>query len=158
MTFGALTKSHKHAVLEAAESVGDTLALLTWFVFGSVLLSNPVRELNASMLTYAILSLTLIRMVPVFICVSGLGLKQESKLFLGWFGPRGLASLVFAMMLRHGEGFPHADTLITVVSWTIFLSIIAHGLSANPFAKIYGKDLSAAGDSIEVLDSDTETS
>jgi len=144
MTFGALTKSHKHAVLEAAESVGDTLALLTWFVFGAVLLSVPLRELNANMLVYAILSLTVIRMVPVLVSVMGLGLKLETKLFLGWFGPRGLASLVFAMMMRHEHALPHANMLMTIVSWTIFISIIAHGVSANPLAKLYAEDLGAS--------------
>jgi NhaP-type Na+/H+ or K+/H+ antiporter len=86
--------------------------------------------------TYAILSLTVIRMAPVFLGLSGLGMQWDTKLFLGWFGPRGLASIVFIVMVKQA-GVAGADTLIEAVTWTVLLSVIAHGITANPLAKVY---------------------
>ena len=69
--------------------------------------------------------------------VAGLGLRTDTKLFIGWFGPRGLASIVFAVMVG-GEGLPGGDVVVATASWTILFSVIAHGLSANPLASVYG--------------------
>lgn len=144
MTFGALTHSHKRALLEAAEGTGDTLAMLTWFAYGTLLFLAPFNILNWRVLTYAVASLTIVRMLPVFLCVAGLGLRTDTKLFMGWFGPRGLASIVFAVMVA-GEQLPGGDILIATTAWTILLSIIAHGLSANPLAVAYSKRLGGSG-------------
>jgi NhaP-type Na+/H+ or K+/H+ antiporter len=95
---------------------------------------------------YAVLSLTLIRMVPVFLCVGGLGLRWDTKLFLGWFGPRGLASIVFVVMVSAAK-LPGNDLLISTVVWTILLSVAGHGLTANPLAKVYGDRVKARGGS-----------
>ena len=70
--------------------------------------------------------------------VVGLGLKSDAKLFLGWFGPRGLASIVFAIIVLDAK-LPGGDTLAVVVACTIILSILAHGLTAIPFATAFGK-------------------
>ena len=81
-------------------------------------------------------SLTIIRMLPVFVCVAGRGLRTDTKLFLGWFGPRGLASIVFAVMVIDHH-LPNGDILVATTGWTILLSVLAHGLSANPLATAY---------------------
>lgn len=143
MVFGAITKEHKQAVLEAAEGTGDTLALLTWFAFGTLLFALPAPEFDWRFIAYAIASLTFVRMLPVFLCVTGQKLRTDTKLFVGWFGPRGLASIVFAVMVLD-EHLPAGDVLVATTSWTILLSIIAHGLSANPFASAYSKRLGEA--------------
>jgi NhaP-type Na+/H+ or K+/H+ antiporter len=81
---------------------------------------------------YAVLSLTLIRMVPVFLSLTGMHMRTDEKLFMGWFGPRGLASIVFVVIVLH-ENLPGADTISMTVVSTIILSVVFHGISANPF-------------------------
>ena len=119
--------------LRAAEGTGDTLALITWVIFGSAVVGQALGHFNWLILLYAVLSLTLIRMLPVFIALAGSGINTEGKLFIGWFGPRGLASIVFAVIVVSSE-LPSAETgpvAMTIVC-TVLLSILAHGITANP--------------------------
>jgi NhaP-type Na+/H+ or K+/H+ antiporter len=93
------------------------------------------------MLVYALLSLTVIRILPVYLSLSGTGESAASKLFLGflgWFGPRGLASIVFAIIVIN-KGVPEGKFIAMVVVLTVFLSLVAHGVSANPLAKLLGQ-------------------
>lgn len=143
MTFGAIIRQHKEAVLESSEGTGDALALLTWFTFGTLLFVPPFMNLDWRVFTYAAASLTVIRMVPVFLSVAGLGLRTDTKLFVGWFGPRGLASIVFAVMVL-GENLPGGDTVVATTACTILLSVVAHGLSAIPLATSYSKRVGTA--------------
>ena len=87
-------------------------------------------------LLYAVLSLTVIRVVPIFVSLTGLGLDWQTKLFLGWFGPRGLASIVFVIIFVQAS-LPGVEVIVMTVSVTVVLSVFAHGVSANPLAKIY---------------------
>ena len=144
MTFGAFTRDHKRGVLEAAEGSGDAMALLTWFVFGAVLFALPLKAPDWRVVGYAVASLTVIRMLPVFLCIGGLRLRTDTKLFLGWFGPRGLASIVFAVMVMDSR-LPGGNTLAATAAWTIVLSVLAHGLSANPLARRYGARVGDSG-------------
>jgi len=83
---------------------------------------------------YAAASLTLLRMLPVWLSLFGTGLKLELKLFIGWFGPRGLASIVFAVMVLQNEpALLGQRPIIATVLCTIILSVILHGLTANPW-------------------------
>jgi len=134
---GALMREHKKDLLRAAEGTGDTLALLTWVTFGAVVASSAIEYFAWDALVYAILSLTIIRMLPVFLVLTRMGLSVSDKLFLGWFGPRGLASIVFIVIVLN-ENLPGGETLKQTVVWTVILSIIAHGLTANPLAALYG--------------------
>jgi NhaP-type Na+/H+ or K+/H+ antiporter len=90
------------------------------------------------MLVYALLSLTVIRMLPIYLSLTGTGERTGAKLFLGWFGPRGLASIVFVLIVVN-EGVPEAGFLAMVVVLTVFFSLIAHGISANPLARRIGR-------------------
>ena len=87
LLFGARLKNHREAFLRAAEGTGDTFALLTWVIFGGAVVGKAFQYFSWSIFLYAILSLTLIRMVPVFVSLTGLGMSAEGKLFMGWFGP-----------------------------------------------------------------------
>jgi len=87
---------------------------------------------------YAILSLTLVRMVPVALACWGAGLDRKTVLFVGWFGPRGLASLVFALLALEDLGTA-ADDVVAIIGVTVLSSVLAHGLSASPLAARYGK-------------------
>ena len=138
MIFGAFTKEHKHAVLEAAEGTGDVLALITWFAFGTLLFLPPYDHFDWQIFAYAAASLTIVRMLPVFLSVTGQKLRTDTKLFLGWFGPRGLASIVFAVMVAD-ENLPGGTILATTAAWTILISVVVHGLTANPLANAYSR-------------------
>ena len=90
------------------------------------------------MVVYAVLSLTVIRMLPIYLSLAGTGESTASKLFLGWFGPRGLASIVFAIIVVN-RGVPEGKFLAMVVVLTVFFSLVAHGVSANPLARLLAK-------------------
>jgi NhaP-type Na+/H+ or K+/H+ antiporter len=141
--FGALLKPHHHELLEAAEGIGDTLALLTWVLFGAAVVGQAVGALTVTAVVYAVLSLTVIRMLPVFVSATGLRASTEQKLFLGWFGPRGLASIVFGVIVM-GADLENGRMITVIVACTVTLSIIAHGVTANPWARGLGARASRA--------------
>ncbi|MEJ2429066.1 MAG: cation:proton antiporter [Deltaproteobacteria bacterium] len=148
LLFGALVKPHRDEFLRAAESTGDTLALITWVIFGSAVVGKAVGYFSWLDLLYAVLSLTLIRMLPVFLVLSGTGMSTEGKLFMGWFGPRGLASIVFGVIVLNAN-LPNSGPIAMTVVCTIMLSILTHGITANPWAKAYGERRRLAnGDSL----------
>jgi len=138
LLFGFKARDATHRLVLAAEGTGETLALLTWFVFGSAVIGQSVEYFTWEMLVYALLSLTVIRMLPIFLSLSGSGESTAAKLFLGWFGPRGLASIVFAIIVIN-KGVPGGEFIAMVVVLTVFLSLLAHGVSANPLARLLGQ-------------------
>lgn len=136
LLFGFLSKE-THKLVHPAEGIAETLALLTWFIFGAAVIGQSFGLFTWKMLVYALLSLTVIRMLPIFLSLLGAGERAGTKLFLGWFGPRGLASIVFAIIVIN-EGVPEARFLAMIVVLTVFLSLISHGISANPLARRIG--------------------
>jgi len=146
LLFGRLvSKQHKHKLLLAAEGTGDTLSLITWVVFGAAVVGRSIDSLTWQVVVYAVFSLTLVRMVPVFLVLTGMHLRTDEKLFMGWFGPRGLASIVFAVIVLK-EHLPGGDTISMTVVCTVLLSVILHGISANPFvAALAGRIKRSAG-------------
>jgi NhaP-type Na+/H+ or K+/H+ antiporter len=133
-----LSRKVKEEFLRASEGIGDTLALITWVIFGSAVVGQAVGNFSWMILLYSVLSLTVIRMLPVYLCLTGSGIDSEGKLFIGWFGPRGLASIVFAVIVIN-SGLPDSGPLAMTVVCTILLSIIGHGITATPWAKAYGE-------------------
>lgn len=138
LIFGKMLKKKKHELLRASEGIGDAFALLTWVVFGAVVVGQSHHYLNGTIILYAVLSLTVVRMLPIFISLTGTGESVQNKLFLGWFGPRGLASIVFIILVLD-EHFPGGDTMAMAVVYTVTLSIFAHGLTANKMAAAIGR-------------------
>lgn len=132
LVFGSIVKHHKHQLLQSAEATGDTLALITWVVFGALVIGQSIHSFSWDVVLYSLLSLTVIRMLPVFLVLTGEKLRTDEKLFMGWFGPRGLASIVFILIVIKDQ-LPGGDTLAMTVACTVILSIICHGLSANVF-------------------------
>lgn len=124
----------RHRLLVGAEGAGDALALVTWVIFGAGVVWQVADRITPATLLYAVLSLTLIRMLPVWLCLAGTALRPGDKLFIGWFGPRGLASIVFGILILDAD-LPHADTVLATVVATILLSVVAHGMSANPLVR-----------------------
>jgi NhaP-type Na+/H+ or K+/H+ antiporter len=115
------------------------LGALTFVVFGAVLLGPALGHLSVAVVFYALLSLTVIRMAPVAVALVGTGMRRRTVGFLGWFGPRGLASIVFALMVAEDGGVTNSETVMTVVFVTVALSVLLHGLTAAPFADRYAR-------------------
>jgi NhaP-type Na+/H+ or K+/H+ antiporter len=113
-------------------------------VLGSQWSQIGIREI-----VYAVLSLTIVRMVPVAIAMLGSGARAPTVLFVGWFGPRGLASIVFAVVVVEGGGLPHTSTLVTAIVVTVALSVVLHGVSAAPLARRYAAWHAAEGAPME---------
>jgi NhaP-type Na+/H+ or K+/H+ antiporter len=143
LLFGGIVKRRKHELLLAAEGTGDTLALITWVVFGAAVVGQSMGSFSWDVVLYAVLSLTLVRMLPVFLVLTGLRLQTSEKLFMGWFGPRGLASIVFAVIVSN-EHLPGGGTIAMTAVCTILLSVIAHGISANPLVAALSSRLRAS--------------
>ena len=110
---------------------------MTFIVFGAVLLGPVLGDVTWSVALYAVLSLTVVRLIPVAISLIGTDARKPSVAFLGWFGPRGLASIVFAVLVLEEGGLPHDGLILTTTYLTIGLSVLAHGLTAAPLANRY---------------------
>lgn len=139
---GLIATPRKHQLILAAEGFGDAAALLTWVVFGATVVGGLLTMITWQILLYAVLSLTVVRMLPVWLSLRGAGVRTDEALFLGWFGPRGLASIVFVIMAVDAQ-VPGAAVIGVTVACTILLSIIAHGLSAKPLARLLAARLPA---------------
>ena len=120
------------------DEAGSLVSMLVWFAFGALAIPIVLVRADLAVVAYAILSLTLVRMVPVALACWGAGLDRKTVLFVGWFGPRGLASLVFALLALEDLGTA-ADDVVAIIGVTVLLSVLAHGLSASPLAARYGK-------------------
>ena len=138
LLFGFMAKKATHRLVLASEGLAETLALLTWFIFGAAVIGRYIDLFTWEMLLYAVLSLTVIRMLPIFVSLAGTGQSPQSKLFLGWFGPRGLASIVFGIIVLE-KGVAESEFMAAVVAVTVILSLVAHGISANPLAGLMGQ-------------------
>jgi NhaP-type Na+/H+ or K+/H+ antiporter len=123
-------------------------SLLVWTVFGAFFVGPVLAEGFAwSSVAYAVLSLTVIRMAPVAVALLGVGFRPLTTGFMGWFGPRGLASVVFTLIAVEDLSGSAVDVpLVEVATWTILLSVLLHGLTARPFAAAYGARITAGGD------------
>jgi NhaP-type Na+/H+ or K+/H+ antiporter len=125
---------------ELPELVGEVLALAVWFLFGAVLVPFAFTWFDPSILVYAVLSLTVVRCLPVAVSLIGSGFDWPTVLFLGWFGPRGLASVVFALLAVEelGVGGDVAPA-VAAVAFTVLMSVVLHGVSASPLASLYAR-------------------
>ncbi|POH64344.1 sodium:proton antiporter [Cryobacterium zongtaii] len=136
LVFGRFSGTRGSAVTLLAEDSGGFLAAVTWIGFGALALTLALPYITWQVVLYAALSLTLVRMIPVTIALAGQGLKRPTVAFIGWFGPRGLASLVFAL-LAFERGVPEGDVVLTTVFVTVALSVILHGLTSVPLVAAY---------------------
>lgn len=134
LTFGLMAKSKTHELVHAAEGVGETLALVTWMLFGAIVVGYAYEHFTFSMFIYVGFSLTLVRMIPIYLSFAGSEEKAPARLFLGWFGPRGLASVVFAIIVINSD-VPNDGLLAMVVVLAVLCSLVLHGMSASPLAQ-----------------------
>jgi sodium/hydrogen antiporter len=148
IVFGARIRGHDLTAAGAfTETVGLTASFVVWTVFGALFVGAIfTRALSARPILYALLSLTVIRMVPVALSLAGTKLRPATVAFIGWFGPRGLASVVFTLVAL--EEFDHShvgNMLVEAATWTILLSVVLHGISASFLATRYGALITKAG-------------
>jgi NhaP-type Na+/H+ or K+/H+ antiporter len=135
--FGALRRRTGGEVTHLIEEVGEVFSAVTFIVFGAVLLGPALGDVTWSIALYAVLSLTIVRVVPVSVAMIGTGARRPTLAFLGWFGPRGLAPIVFAVLVLEEGGLPHDDLILVTTYVAIGLSVLAHGLTAAPLADRY---------------------
>jgi len=114
------------------------LSLLVWFIFGAVMLVPGLEDLSWRDAVFAVLALTALRMVPVAIALAGTGMDRATVAFVGWFGPRGLASVVFGLIAVDALAPSQSKVVLAAVTLTVALSVLLHGVSASPLAARYG--------------------
>jgi NhaP-type Na+/H+ or K+/H+ antiporter len=139
------------SIIEFTSTEGEIFSLGVFFIFG-IIAASLIPGITAVVILYAVLSLTLIRIVPVAVSFIKSGLRSESVIFMGWFGPRGLASIVLMLItLNDAPGIPGLQIIAVVVSTTVLLSVFAHGITANPAISWYaGKMASLSPDAPEL--------
>jgi sodium/hydrogen antiporter len=156
IAFGAVTRSRLAESADYTETTGTLLSLFVWTIFGAMfVVPAALLVFDWRAVGYALLSLTLIRILPVALSLLGLRFRRDTVGLMGWFGPRGLASVIFGLMAVDSltEASQEAGLLASVVTWTILLSVLAHGLSAQPLAAWYARRLkSAPADAPELVD------
>lgn len=144
--------SIRHActyLFEFMESEGQLLMLITFLVFGAALLPEGLAQADSTYVIYAVLSLTAIRMVPIALSLLGSGINTPTYFFLGWFGPRGLASILFVLLILEAADIPHRAEILSITVITVALSVLLHGVSAAPFANAYGRLTDRMGECAE---------
>ena len=137
MVFRLALRRDPEELNQLSEEVGSLLNGVTFVLFGAVLLGPALTELSWQLALYAVLSLTFVRMLPVVVAMWGSRARRPTLAFLGWFGPRGLASIVFAVLVVEEGGLPHDALILVTIYLTIGLSVVAHGVTAAPFADRY---------------------
>jgi NhaP-type Na+/H+ or K+/H+ antiporter len=137
LTFTAVLRRDPHELLGFNEQLGNLLDAVTFVAFGAILLGPALGQVTWSVALYAVLSLTVVRMLPVAIALIGSGARWPTRAFVGWFGPRGLASIVFAVLVVEEADLPQTSTIVLVTYITVGLSVFAHGATAAPLAARY---------------------
>lgn len=146
LAFGVVARAQCPHIEEFTEDEGQLLTLLTFLVFGGAFVGPALGELTWRTAVYALLSLTAVRMIPVAVSLLGAGLKPETIGFLGWFGPRGLASILFLVIVVEEQSLAEPGLLMATVTWVVLLSVFAHGITANPAASWYRRRYAAMSD------------
>ena len=137
LTFGYLMRAKHPRICEFSETVGHLLTMVAFFIFGSLILAPSLEFITARMVVYAVLSLTVVRLLPVAIALIGTNLRLNTQLFVGWFGPRGLASLVFIGTVVVEASPEDGQVIIAAGAVTVGLSVLLHGLTAWPASVRY---------------------
>ncbi len=137
LLLGTTTQSVRERIHEFGEAESQALQLFIFLLFGLILVPDTFPLWNWQTWIYAILSLTVIRILPVVLSLSGTGISKGSKYFIGWFGPRGIASVLYLLMVVTELDTKGLEKILSVIVLTVFLSIFLHGISANPLSGLY---------------------
>ncbi len=151
---GNVARSECAPIHAFAEAEGQLLVLTTFLLFGAIAVVPAFERLDWRALVYAVGSLTVVRMVPVAVSLAGSGLRRATVWFLAWFGPRGLASILFGLLVLEASGIPSGGRIFDIVVVTVTASAFAHGVTAAPLARRYGREAASfsAADMPEMMD------
>jgi len=150
----AATSNRLAEPTEFTENTGTVFSLLIWVIFGAIAVPKAILFTNDwRPFAYAVLSLTAIRIIPVALAMRGSGLRPDTVALMGWFGPRGLASVVFTLLafITFKDAGKPIDLLVAVATWTILFSVLFHGLSAKPLSFWYSRRLARAAEPLPEL-------
>lgn len=134
---GRETRDRLEDVSLFSETLGTSFTMLSFLIFGAVLLGPAIERATWSIVLYAVLSLTLVRMIPVALAMAGSSSRPRTVTFLGWNGPRGLASMVLASLVVESSQLPTADLVITIAMITVGVSVFAHGVTSWAGSEMY---------------------
>jgi sodium/hydrogen antiporter len=146
LAFGTAGGQRGQPLVPFVEETGALVSLLVWLAFGAVAVGPAVEALTWQIILYAVLSLTVIRMAPVAVALAGARLGWATTALVGWFGPRGLASVVFALLALEELGSRTAGPAVAVITVTVLLSVLVHGVTADPLATRYARLLTRQAD------------
>ena len=146
LVFGSATRGQLHEATEFTDTVGLFSSFVVWVIFGAAFVGPVIHAgIHLRPVLYAVISLTVVRMVPVAIALIGDRFRHVTVGFMGWFGPRGLASVVFTLIAFDAlGGHTRASKLVEITTWTILMSVLGHGLSSGPLSAAYGRSLKTA--------------
>lgn len=150
LTLGnSASKSTRQKLSDFGEAEGQLLTLLSFLLYGVVMVSPSFAQATWQMWLYAIGSLTVTRMLGVAIASIGFELQPLSILFIGWFGPRGIASIVYGLVIVEAENLPSSGLIFTTMVITVLISVFAHGLTAYPGANWYANRIADQQDTCD---------
>lgn len=138
LAFGALTRDVPKSITDLTDGLAQILAPATFLIFGAAVLGPSLGRLDWSIVAYVALSLTVIRMIPTALALIGTGFRRPTVALMGWFGPRGLASILFVVVIVEESG--HVDGVVRltdIVAWTVAASILLHGITSWPLSNRY---------------------
>lgn len=148
MVLGRVVGEARSDVQDFTEDESELLTMTTFLVFGAVLAGPLLTDVTWRVALYALLSLTVVRMLPVLLVLAGSRTRWETRFFFGWFGPRGLASILFTLLIAEElAGDEDTTTILTAAAFTVLASVYAHGLTASPWARRLGRVLATASTS-----------
>lgn len=139
LAFGAVIRKDYPDITHFSEGVAHLLTMVSFLVFGALILGPTLELIDAQIVIYAVLSLTVIRMIPVALALIGTGLRFPTQMYIGWFGPRGLASLVFLATVVFDAEPDVGSRIFAIGAATVGLSVMLHGLSAWPASIWYAR-------------------
>ena len=145
LTMGITSTHVRHQIQEFGETEGTQLILVVFLIFGLAMVPVAAQYWGWRELVYALASLTVLRMVPVAISMIGGKLDWKTVAFIGWFGPRGIASVLYLLMAVAAIGLEGYETVMSVIVLTIAISVYAHGISATPLSRRYGASTNDRG-------------
>jgi NhaP-type Na+/H+ or K+/H+ antiporter len=149
LAYGAIGGQRGARLVPFVEETGALVSLLVWLAFGAIAVAVALQSLTWQVVVYAVLSLTVIRMAPTAAALAGARLGRTAVVLVGWFGPRGLASVVFALLALEEIGQPAASKAVAVITVTVLLSVVVHGATADPLARRFGPRLAPAAGGAE---------
>lgn len=142
LTLGNTARSICKCIHEFGEAEGQLLILVTFIIYGTTMVVPAWSEIRWQIVVYGILSLLILRPVSVVLSTMGMKLRKETLVFLGWFGPRGVASVLYGLLILEESTIQTRNLIFTIMTITVFLSVFAHGITAFLGANWYGNRMS----------------